>query len=301
MSIRPLFLDTSIQIARLIHSPAMKRRIEERLRHYDETITGPVVRQEIKRRLLKEAKYLLGLLEELGSATAVRRHLVDTLPHQQGRKRNICDQLLVTVDEQDTEEDMTERVRLYLTRLLRDGLEAIDFKVTRSVEGSGCACAAQPVKLRSRRNKADTYEFGSDYCSRIPEGKCGIVAFLRENRDAAQAILRHLSALAGDEKTEELKRTEEFLLAVIGTEENAIARDPCLKVGDLLIALESVGVGHFYTLNRAESIHLCRALGQTLLVRPKNTTLEDEEHPGKPIAPQASGEPAPSPARPSTA
>jgi hypothetical protein len=39
-------------------------------------------------------------------------------------------------------------------------------------------------------------------------------------------------------------------------------------VGDLLIALESVGVPTFHTLNSTESQHLSRALGQTLIVCP---------------------------------
>jgi hypothetical protein len=48
----------------------------------------------------------------------------------------------------------------------------------------------------------------------------------------------------------------------------ASEEDPCLKAGDLMIALESAGFEQFYTLNSMESQHLCRALGQTLIVCP---------------------------------
>jgi hypothetical protein len=55
---------------------------------------------------------------------------------------------------------------------------------------------------------------------------------------------------------------------------NAKKEDPCLTVGDVLIALESAGVGHFLTLNGIESQHFCRILGQTLIVHPVDPTKE---------------------------
>jgi hypothetical protein len=57
--------------------------------------------------------------------------------------------------------------------------------------------------------------------------------------------------------------------------ERACSQNPCLTVGDLLIALESAGVHHFFTLNSAESQHLCRAMEQTLVVRPIDPRKED--------------------------
>lgn len=47
--------------------------------------------------------------------------------------------------------------------------------------------------------------------------------------------------------------------------------DPCLEVGDLIIALESIDVQTFYTLNRKESLHFCRVLDQDLIIRPKKS------------------------------
>lgn len=51
--------------------------------------------------------------------------------------------------------------------------------------------------------------------------------------------------------------------------------DPCLTVGDLLIALESIDEPSFLTINSRESQHLCRALNQTLIVRPIDPTRPD--------------------------
>jgi hypothetical protein len=280
----PVFLDTSILIASVAHSPETKRRIQQRLGQHDEKVTGLVVRQEVKRRLLKDAQYLLGLLDRYGSITQVRRHLTEKLPPQQQRKRNICEQLITTVDEEDKEEDVADRLRLFLESLLRDGMEDFAAMVTRVVGDSNCGCARQPV--RRRTGKTHDYDFGTDRCSRIKQGNCGIVAFLCQRRQAAQAVHSYLAALPAGDKTEELKRAEEFLREVINNEHLAVGRDPCLTVGDLLIALESHGVPHFYTLNAAESRHLCSAMGQTLIVRRKNPDHEDEICPPAPVPPE---------------
>ena len=69
-------------------------------------------------------------------------------------------------------------------------------------------------------------------------------------------------------KTAELLRIEAFLSGVQDDPEAATAKDPCLTVGDLIIALESLGTTAFYTINGKESQHLCRNSGQDLIVRP---------------------------------
>jgi hypothetical protein len=60
-----------------------------------------------------------------------------------------------------------------------------------------------------------------------------------------------------------------------GNRDSTVALDPCLTVGDLLIALESAGVPCMFTMNSKESQHLCRALGQSLVVRKPNPKHED--------------------------
>jgi hypothetical protein len=80
--------------------------------------------------------------------------------------------------------------------------------------------------------------------------------------------------LADGQKSAELKKAEGFLELVLRNPDQALAEDPCLSVGDLLIALESLGTPTFFTLNSAESQHLCRALDQTLIVQPIDPTKE---------------------------
>jgi predicted nucleic acid-binding protein len=85
-----IFLDTSIQIARFIHSPEAKRRIDERIREFDLKVTSSVVRQEFKRRLLRESKYVLEQLSRRNSYAEVYHHIVQLPDLWHKRKKNIC-------------------------------------------------------------------------------------------------------------------------------------------------------------------------------------------------------------------
>src|SRR6185295_156793 len=94
-----LFLDTSIQIARHVHGPRTKAAIEQRLQHHSRVATSLVVRQEFKRRLLKEADYLLRLLFRYESFDEVHQHVIRLFGPWHDRKRNICLQTLAQIHE----------------------------------------------------------------------------------------------------------------------------------------------------------------------------------------------------------
>ena len=87
-----VFLDTSIQIARHVHGPQTKEAINQRLARHSRQVTSLVVRQEFKRRLLKEAEYLLRLLHRYRSFDEVNQHVIRLFGSWPGRvrKRNIC-------------------------------------------------------------------------------------------------------------------------------------------------------------------------------------------------------------------
>ena len=274
-----VFVDTSIQIARFFHSPEKKRRIEERLNSFSEVFTGLVAKQEYKNRVLKTARYLLLQLESHKSFKAVRRHVDDHLS-QNPRLRNICAQLLDTVHESspnETDEDLTDRARSQMRNLLRLGLDDFENSVTGIIDDSGCACARLPV---IEKEAYKTYEFGAEQCRKV-SASCGIKEFMHNRKSDLKKILTAIQRLSEREKTAELKRIEEFIEKVLLDHSISSSLNACLKVGDLMIALESVNFEHFYTMNIKESKPLCHALGQTLIVRPSYATKEDEFYPFK--------------------
>jgi hypothetical protein len=268
--VNDVFLDTSIQIARFVHSPASKHRIETQLRNYDALMSGLVVKQEFKRRLLKEAQYLLSLVKRYGSYKQVNRHVVDVLPQQQARKRNICLEMIATIFETEGDEDLTDRLRLFLRSLLLDGLDGFDSTISHLVERSNCGCARFSVR---EKRPFEKYDFGTDKCSQVPE--CGIKEFLASRKELLQKILGSIKSLDAEKKTPELLNAEKFIENFLERPDTARSSEPCLTLGDLLIALESAGITTFYTMNGRESQHLCKALGQDLVVRPRNPDHDD--------------------------
>lgn len=263
-----IFLDTSIQIARHVHGPKTKEAIDRRLRQHSRHVTSLVVRQEFKRRLLKEADYLLRLLHRYGSFDEVNQHLIRLFGPWHNRKRAICLQALAQIH-QTTDAERTERFRLYLRSLLVTGLRRFDQTVDEVREQSNCACARTEVV---EKKKLRQYEFGTDKCSRTVEGLCGIRQFLVQRKDLANRILNYFRSLSPGMKSNEINAAEIFLDSIIDCPDQAQNEDPCLSVGDLLIALESTETSHFLTLNGVESQHYCRVLNQTLIVQPVDPT-----------------------------
>lgn len=266
-----LFLDTSIQIARQVHAPEMKSRIQARLATFALTASSDVAKQEFKRRLLKEAQYLLNQFEKRKSYAEVQRWVSDVLPPQQHRKRKICLQMLQTVFENADDSELTERSKRYLRTLLKTGLAAFDASVDQIVHDSGCACARYPVTEEKRYVR---YSFGPEECSDT-EGACEIAKFMDGRKDVLQQILTYLEAVAEVDKSDEIKRAEAAIRRVLVNPQAAYTSSACLMLGDLVIALESIGFLAFYTINEKESRHLCRALKQNLIVRPVNYESDD--------------------------
>lgn len=306
-----IFLDTSVQIARTVHSESIRRQVEERTSGYGQTMTGLVVRLEYKRRLLKEARYLLDQLDYRKSFEKVLRHVHDDLPPIQRRKSRICIQALITVDERDGDADRTERARLFLRNLLRFGLRDFDGGVDKVCDTSRCAAGASEV---TEKKPYRSYDFGHDRCDRT-KGSCGIGAFLAANREPLKKVLDYLRTLpkAHGKKTDELEAAEKFIEAYLADPTNIEAKNPCSTVGDLLVALESQEAECFYTMNWKESTHLARVMRQDLVYRPPNGDKADVECPidadweallsGKPKAAPVVAPPpatAPPPAPPGT-
>ncbi len=266
-----VFLDTSIQIARFVHSKDKKHQIEERIKTFSASTTSVVVKQEFKRRLLKEAQYLLGLLHEKQSIWNVLRHISEVLPPQQQRKQRISLQIINTFFDDAPDKENAERAMRYLRTLLICGLSDFEDTVDTIIEDSGCHCSKFEVKEKTRYVK---YDFGPEKCSQVKDS-CAVQEFLKTNFYDLKRIQNELRQLPPDKKSNEIKGAEKFIEEILVDSQVATSKEPCYTQGDLIIALESVGVANFYTMNSAESQHLCRALNQNLYVRPNNPEKED--------------------------
>jgi len=75
-----VFVDTTIQIARTLHSDETRDRITRRLNDFDLVVTCDIVQQEFRRRISTEAVYLLNQINKRKNLKAVLQHVTNVLP-----------------------------------------------------------------------------------------------------------------------------------------------------------------------------------------------------------------------------
>jgi hypothetical protein len=149
-------------------------------------------------------------------------------------------------------------------RMFHDSLDSV-------LEGTGCYWALIPAIEKKRYR---SYNLGKKKCSKS-NGRCGIEKFLQEKLSRCRKLLEFLDGLDADQRTEEINSSREFLRKIIEDTANATSLEPCMSVGDLLIALESDNFENFYTKNYKESIFFCDFFGQNLIYRPNNPSKRD--------------------------
>jgi len=205
------------------------------------------------------------------------RHVTDILPIQQDRKRNICTQLCHSVLAAAARGDLTERARRHFRTLLKTGMAMFEFNIDHIVRDVGCACANHPITEDKVRKK---FDFGPVECRECKD-RCGIAAFLASEESRLRDLLERLARLPQSTKTKggrepsELGQIEIFLVELLNNGTDPCSMNPCLTVGDLVIAIESRNIPHVYTMNGKESQHLCRWLGQSLILRKKYHVHDD--------------------------
>jgi hypothetical protein len=267
-----IFLDTTIQIARVVHSDESKQQIRDTIGRYTLRVSSEVVKLEFRRRLLEEVQWCLNQLSDPRKPKTFEslfRHITDFLPLQQDRKKRICTQICHTVLAVSARGDLTECAKRHFRTLLRTGMAIFEIDIGHIVKDSGCACASHPIV----ENKAyKRYDFGPVECGKCRES-CGIAEFLSDQEPQLSKVLDAIGYLPAnkrrkpDGKLTEMGQIEFFLIKLMREGENPFDMNPCLKVGDLLIALESRIIPDFYTMNWAESQFLCRWMGQNLILR----------------------------------
>jgi len=263
-----VFLDTSIQIARMLREQEMRARIVAWTARYRLKVTGSIAVHEFRNRVLRDTAYLLTKLNKFNSYQRTLDHVTNVLPRQMERRRRICLPILHRLIFGASDAELTERARRYCRSLLIYGEARFLQGVDSTGPGIGCYLAQVPVREKRRYER---YEFPDQRCSKSL-GQCTLPRSLEGKIELCGRLLQFLDGLPPARLTGELNRARTFLRLVVSGEppERLFREDPCLQVGDLLLAVESERVSDVYTMNYSESQAYCDILGQDLTVRPNN-------------------------------
>lgn len=254
----------------------MREAISLQLSKFRRRVSGSVPLQEFKRRVLHELVYLLAKLDQTQSYQKTLDHVTSVVPQQQGRKVRICLPLLHQLLPGASDAELTERARRYFRLLLINGEKQFLNDLDSLLPGVKCYLSRAPIVEKRRYKK---YVLSGTYCSKT-NGKCEIGQELNRALGTCKMLYTFLIGLPAARMTQELISARDFLDRLVnGKALTGIhGEDPCLKFGDLLIAIESASAGNFYTMNYRESQAYCDYLNQNLTVRPNDPAKPDTVH-----------------------
>jgi hypothetical protein len=232
---------------------------------------------EFKRRVLRELAYLLAKLDQTRSYQKTLEHVHQILPAQQRRKEKICTSLLHQILPGATDEELTERSRRYFRTLLMTGENLFNSEFDEVLPGVDCFLANTPAVIEKQRYKK--YQLGNIHCSKT-KTQCRVGEALTRMLPRCKSLHDFLQSLPAERLTPELEAARDFLNRIVNgpSLEKIHDEDACLEVGDLLIAIESASIEHFYTMNYRESQAFCDFFGQNLTVRPNDPTHDEITH-----------------------
>jgi hypothetical protein len=272
-----VFIDSSIHVARTIREQPMRAKIDFWLAGYRLKATSSVALQEFKRRVLKDLAYLLVKLDQTGSYQRTLDYVTSVLPSLQQRKKAICLPILhQLIQPPASDEELTERTRLYLRSLVVNGENDFAQSFDSVLNSIDCYWAKYPIREKKRYKE---YDFGGNKCSKT-KNLCRVKTSLEGMTTKLKSLLDFLNGLPTNRRTNELESARTFLDGILNQDgiKNVHDDDPCLKFGDLLIALESKDIPVFYTMNYRESQAYCDVQGQELAIRPNDPVKNEDVH-----------------------
>jgi len=264
-----LFVDTSIQVSKVLGSKEQNARILARLEQADNVVTSSYVLMEFNRRVISDCIWLHKLMKGTPVfAYLLRRIVQEGFGRQKQSTIFILTKLLLEYAEAPLLVDTPEFWNKLLDGLERfiDGqlhklfFEGIDSTFSSLVNVTECNIAHQlPTKHQTKEGKA---EYVYRYSCRRGEARCQLPQLLQEHSDellALEQILEEQDANA------ELKKAFSALSQIRKHKEGwnaAKGRKNCWRLGDVIITLEVPEGYTLLTTNARHFVPLCEILGK---------------------------------------
>ncbi len=266
----PLFLDTTIQVDRLLEerNPQKRQAIEEIISHHDSCITASFSRLEYKRVVLQNlALCLRYLVEEKSFLLAMKRAVSQS---QYSRRASTLISVLSWLGFQITDlvdveagGRWDERLALKCESYVRLNMfylwARFDKSVDSVVDGLECARAREgPTLAKSGKVQVEIPE------SRCRKIECNNANFFRSRLPAIKTSYEQLVLLQerGTNLSQELLKAIAELRHAMADPDRLYDYDHCLNIADIWIHLECLasGIKDFATTNYKESQYLCHIL-----------------------------------------
>jgi hypothetical protein len=249
-----LFLDTTIQIEKVLGRRERKREIQNNLKERY-VITSRYVLMEYIRTVVKDFYYIYNVVKEEVSVEAAIDRIADEARGLLSLKR--CLKIINRMyhsqgdDRPDRRELIKHFERYTRVSLPRIFLENVD-EILNLID---CDIA------RIEFSQWDASKAPAFHCNRAKAG-CGLVDFFRANKDKFNLVLLYLKEYPS--KDQQLQECERTLDKIFESEEMILGERNCWSLGDVIIAITMPPECLMYTTNKKHFQVLTEALGKKM-------------------------------------
>lgn len=263
MSKPALFLETTIQIERIVGSNASQAALRNELAGY-RLVTSAYVLGEYLRTLVKDAAQLHHIITRQTSLAGVMTYLGQhPNKRESSRMMLIFGALLRTTRTPETQFDVNTRLGLLdrLSRYLEISLTSqFMIDIVELIDSTHCGLASErPVLRDALPGSVPLYHLRSQCVRHIRE--CDLAEHLAEQW---QPELRALAQGLAQETDPALMRIHQLIQQIIRNPILARGRNCTWYLGDMIIALELPSEIPLYTTNRRHFVPLLNILGKKL-------------------------------------
>jgi len=258
-----LFLETTIQIDRLLGKPKDKNKIASCLSQFDQIITSTYVKMEFKRRAIRDLSYLYNTISSADSFPDIFSRIGD-LHSKQVRKikgliasvGNYFSYLLGEEMKETKVEELLEVAQHYFKHIPEMLWKKFDENTNTILNETDCLNAKYGPKFEDGKLHCKLS------CKQIKE-KCKIIKFFEDNRLDIEKIFNECLQIGGlDDEQDKMKKVIEKALK---HPQNMASYKNCASCGDLIIALECPKDSILFTTNEKHYIPLCKEIGKKIL------------------------------------
>jgi len=262
--IKTIHIDTSLQIERCkVQKKAQV--VEQRLKEFGFKSTSSYAKLEFKRAWLQRLLYLYAAsqnIDRLDELIGYINHNLGAHPMHQ-RRLNTClqaiESFLSKINESLSPAAQLTRLQSHIRNAILSAYLWWDSSITHEYNGTGCARAAeQPIEL-----SVGKIDVSIPRCRR-DNIKCSIHQFFEKNKEHFNAIKLKIEARVNI-ASKELQETQKIIEAAESNPEYLCDDRNCSKLGDVLIAVDGLGMDYFAANNDKEWLLLSEVLRKPLI------------------------------------
>ena len=257
-------LDTSLQIERC-KAGRKAEPVVGLLRDFRFVSTSSYAKLEFKRAWLQRLAYLYSLSGQVKMIGELSGMLADKLGSHPLHRRQLStclqaiEAFLLPTNDRISEAAQLTRMRAHLRGAVLNAYSWWEASVTHEYNGTSCVRASE----RPRISGGGKLDVSIPKCRR-DSIRCRVHSFLQDNKEHLAAIKAEIDRL-GANASDELKEARAVLDAFENDPEKMCQDNICVKLGDILVAIDGISIESFAANNDKEWVPLAQALRKQLL------------------------------------